>query len=140
MLSAITIYKTQLRNQNEHMDLTLHLYKLLTLDWICNPCRFEIVLALSNKHQRQRASFQNKSFLNKIDVILCGYMTDVYGVYPVERIVTGIITEDPEICFSSEEVDSRIIPHIGRACQEEIKRVVVISNNTDVVIYSLAYH
>ena len=67
-------------------------------------------------------------------------MTDVYGVYPVERIVAGIITEDPEICFSSEEADSRIIPHIGRACQEEIKRVVVISNNADVVIYSLAYH
>ena len=49
----------------------------------------------SKKHQLQLASrkfFQNKSFLNEMDVILSGYMTDAYGVYPGERIVTGVVT------------------------------------------------
>ena len=49
----------------------------------------------SKKHQLQLASrkfFQNRSFLNEMDVILSGYMTDAYGVYPGERIVTGVVT------------------------------------------------
>ena len=97
----------------------------------------------SNKHQIQLASrkmFRNKSFMNEIDVILSGYMTDAYGVYPGVRIVAGVVTEDSELCFSIGEVDSRIIPHIAIAYQEEIKRVVLMSNDTDVVIYSLAYN
>ena len=97
----------------------------------------------SNKHQIQLASrkmFQNKSFMNEIDVILSGYMTDAYSVYPGARIVAGVVTEVSELCFSIEEVDSRIIPHIAIAYQEEIKRVVLMSNDTDVVIYSLAYN
>ena len=53
----------------------------------------------SIKHQLQLASrknFQNKSFLNKIDMILNGYMTNVY----VDRMMMiGVITKDPELCF-----------------------------------------
>ena len=97
----------------------------------------------SNKHQLQIASrkfSQNKSFLNEIDVILSGYMTDAYGLYPGECIVAGVVTKDPDLCCSIEEADSRIIPHIAISCQEEIKTVVVMSNDTDVVIYSLGYH
>ena len=44
--------------------------------------------SVSNKHQLQLASrkfFQNKSFLKEIDVILSGYMTDGYSVYPGEQ-------------------------------------------------------
>ena len=67
-------------------------------------------------------------------------MTDVYSVYPGEHIVAGVVTEDPELCFSIEEADSRIIPQITKACQNEVKRIVVMSNNTDVVICSLVYH
>ena len=79
-----------------------------------------------NKHQLQIASrkfFQNKSFLSKIDVILSGYITDAYGVYPGERIATGVVTEDPELSLSIEEADSRTIPDIAIACHEEIKRM-----------------
>ena len=97
----------------------------------------------SIKHQLQIASrkfFRSKSFLSKIDVILSGYMTDAYGVYPGERIEAGVVIEDPELSFSIEEADSRIISHIAITCQEEIKRIVVMSNDTDVVIYSLVYH
>ena len=73
----------------------------------------------SNKHQLQivlRKCFQNKSFLRKIDVILSGYMTDAHDVYPGERIVAEVVTKDPELSFSIEEADSRIIPPIAIAC------------------------
>ena len=87
----------------------------------------------SIKHLLQLASrkiFQNKSFLNKIDMILNGYMTDVY----VDRMMMiGVITKDPELCFSIKEADSRIIPHIAIACQEETERVVAMLNAFDVV-------
>ena len=76
----------------------------------------------SNKHQLQVASrkiSQNKSFLKEIDVILGGYMmNDAYGVYPGECIMAGVVIGDPELNFPTEEADSRIIPHIAKACQE----------------------
>ena len=97
----------------------------------------------SNEHQFQVASrkfLQNKSFLKEIDVIFSGYMVDIYGVSPWGRIVAGVVIEDPELCFSTEQADSGIIPHIAEACQEEVKTVVFVPNNTSVVIYSLPYH
>ena len=66
-------------------------------------------------------------------------MSISYGVCPGKRIVAGVVIEDPELHFSTEGADSRIIPHIAKACQEEVKRVVVIPSNTSVVIYSLVY-
>ena len=73
-------------------------------------------------------------------MILNGYMTDAYGVYPGEPIVAGLVTEDPNLCFLVKEIASRIIPHFAIACQEETKSIVFMSNDTDVFIYSLAYH
>ena len=67
-------------------------------------------------------------------------MSDAYGVYPAECIMAGVVIEDPELNFSTEEADSRIIPHIAKACQELVKKVAVMPNDTIVVIYSLAYH
>ena len=68
------------------------------------------------------------------------HLTDAYGIYPGECIFAGIVTEYPELCFSIEEADSRIIPHISIVCQEKIKRVVFMSNNTNFITYSLEYH
>ena len=45
--------------------------------------------------------------------------------------MTGAVTEDPELCFPLKEADSKIIHHI---------RVIVMSNDTDIAIYSLANH
>ena len=47
---------------------------------------------------------------------LSGYMTDAHDVYPGERIVAEVVTKDPELSFSIEEADSRIIPPIAIAC------------------------
>ena len=67
-------------------------------------------------------------------------MSDAYGAYPGECIIAWVVREDLELYFSTEEADSRIIPHIAKACQEEVKRVVVIPSDTIVAIYSSAYH
>ena len=125
MLSMIVILKIQLRNQNDHIDLTLHLYIVdLGLESV-NPVDLKsFCSSVSDKHQFQVASrkfLQNKSFLDNMDVIISRYMTEAYGVYPGECSMAGAVTEDPELCFSIEE-----------ACQKEVKRVVVI--------YSLVYH
>ena len=34
-------------------------------------------------------------------------MNEAYGVYPAEHIVAGVVIEDPELCFSTEEADSK---------------------------------
>ena len=62
-------------------------------------------------------------------------MADAFGLYPGERIVAGVVTEDPDLCCSIEAAGSGIIPHIVIACHEEVKRVVVMSNDTYLVIY-----
>ena len=45
-------------------------------------------------------------------------MSNSYGVYPAERIIAGVVIENPELYFSPEEADPRIIPHIAKAYQE----------------------
>ena len=54
-------------------------------------------------------------------------MTNMYGAYPGECNVAGAVTKDPGLCFSIEGADSRIIPHIVKAYQDEVKRVVICS-------------
>lgn len=53
-------------------------------------------------------------------------MTDVYGVYLDTCIVAGTFAEDAEIYFSIKEADSRNIPHIAKACEMKVKKVVVM--------------
>ena len=65
-------------------------------------------------------------------------MTDAYGIYLGERIVAGVVTEDPELCSSIKEADSRIIPHIAKAGQEKIKWIVALPCDIDIVICNLA--
>ena len=51
--------------------------------------------SVGNVHQVQIASrnyFQNKTFLNEIDIILRKHETDPHDV-------AAIVTEDPELCF-----------------------------------------
>ena len=43
-------------------------------------------------------------------------MSDAYGIYPGERIISGVVIVDLELYLSTEEADSRMIPHIAKAC------------------------
>ena len=51
-----------------------------------------------------------------------------------ESIVSGVVKDDTELCFLIKVADSRIIPHIVKVCQKEVKKVAVMSNDTNVVI------
>ena len=51
----------------------------------------------STSNKVASTNFLQKSFLKEIDVILSGYMIDVYGVYLDQRIVAGVVIEDPEL-------------------------------------------
>lgn len=55
-------------------------------------------------------------------VVDLGLESDVYCVYPGERIMAGVVTEDPELCFSIKEPGFGIIVHIPKACQKDVKR------------------
>ena len=64
-------------------------------------------------------------------------MTDAYDVYYGECILAGEVTEDPDLCFSIEEADSKIMSNIAKICQREVKRIFFMSNDTDFLVYSL---
>ena len=49
-----------------------------------------------------------------------------------------IIERDDLNCIE-EEVDSRIVLHIACAAKEDFKQLLVLSNDTDVVMYYLDY-
>ena len=71
---------------------------------------------------------------------MSGYITDAIGRHPAERIVHGVVKEVPELLSGIEEADLRIIPHTANAIQAGIKRAVVVSSDTDVVMYTLAHY
>ncbi|KAG1682452.1 Solute carrier family 22 member 2 [Nymphon striatum] len=48
-------------------------------------------------------------------------------------------TEVPELCLDIEEADARIIPHVLHAVQHGMRRIVVLSSDTDVSILLIYY-
>ena len=49
-------------------------------------------------------------------------------------------TPRPDLDSVIEEADCRIIPHVEKAALHGIERVIVYSNDTDVVVYLLCYN
>ena len=58
---------------------------------------------------------------------------------PCVELCEGNKQACPELNSNIEEADSRIIPHIEKAVKRGTRRVIVHSNDTDVVIYLLYY-
>ncbi len=51
----------------------------------------------------------------------------------------GLISHNPILNVSIEEADARIMIHIKNAVQSGMKRIVVISNDTDVLVLCLHF-
>ena len=82
----------------------------------------------STSNKVASTNFLQKSFLKEIDVILSGYMIDVYGVYLDQRIVAGVVIEDPELWRSyCRSIKSK-------------QKGLLLPTNTSVAIFSLEYH
>ena len=96
----------------------------------------------TNKYQLQTISreyFTKKSLECNQDIILSGYVTDAEGEHNAIAVINGSVMPKSELNSFIEEADSRMIPHIAKAGEEQHERVLVMSNDTDVVIYNLAY-
>ena len=114
----------------------------------CHPLKF-VNLSLnsfipyrSNKENLQLLSrdfFASKSEENHLNIVLSGYLKDDSGVEACVQFKDGICFHRPDFNSELEEADVRIVPHISKAIENGCKRVVVLSNDTDVVILLLNY-
>ena len=96
-----------------------------------------------NKHNLQTLSreyFIGKAKENKeITVVLSSYVTDENGIECRIMVKNGVTSEKQNVDSSLKEADYRIIPHVANASKNGYKRIVVASNDSDVVIYALSY-
>ena len=85
-----------------------------------------------------RTFFQQKSIGSCTKIVLSGFVSD-------ERISHGLEYKNGELLprldlsSSIEEADGRIIPHIAKAIESGCKRIIVHSNDADVLTFIL-YH
>ena len=68
-------------------------------------------------------------------IVLSGYVNDSDEVMPCVEFCEGNQQTCPELDSTIKEADSRIIPHTEKAVNSGIRRVVVHSNDIDVVVY-----
>ena len=71
--------------------------------------------------------------------MLSGYVTDENGIESCIMVKNGVTSEKQNVDSSLKEADYRIIPHVANASKNGYKRIVVASNDSDVVIYALSY-
>ena len=72
--------------------------------------------------------------------VLSGYVQSDNEVKVCDKVAgDGSITDVPNLKSVLEEADLRLIPHISKAIDENYRRVVVVSNDTDVVALILYY-
>jgi hypothetical protein len=97
----------------------------------------------TNKEKLQilsRNFFINKAKESGKNVVLSGYVTDKEGICSALEIRNQDITHRHDLDCMAEEADCRLILHIAKAGEEHFTRILVLSNDTDVVIYNLAYY
>ena len=93
-----------------------------------------------NMQLMSRVMFASKAAGAPFTLVLSGYVTDSDGAADCVAIENGVLSVRPELHSSIEEADCRLIPHVHNAVQCQSKRVLILSNDTDVVLYTLAYH
>ena len=74
-----------------------------------------------------------------IKFVLSGYVTDANGVQNCTEVSTGVTTVRYDLNSNTEEADCRMVPHIAKAAENGVERVVVLSNDTDVVMLMVHY-
>ena len=73
------------------------------------------------------------------NVILSDYVTDKNGVCNAQKLINDEIIERDDLNCIEEEADSRIVLHTACAAKKDFRQFLVLSNDTDVVMYNLAY-
>ena len=96
----------------------------------------------TNKENLQllsREFFASKSKEKCLNIILSGYVTDDRGIEGCVEFRDGNQLKRQDLDSELEEADVRIVPHIAKAVLNGRKRIVVLSNDTDVFILLLYY-
>ena len=78
-----------------------------------------------------------KNFFQRI--VLRGYVTDGEGTRPCFECINGHLSQCNDSETNVEIADRRLVGHIGQPLITGITRIVVFSNETDVVMFFL-YH
>ena len=73
------------------------------------------------------------------NAILSGYVTDKDGICNAQKLINDEIIERDDLNCIEEEADSRIVLHTACAAKKDFRQFLVLSNDTDVVMYNLAY-
>ena len=71
--------------------------------------------------------------------MLSGYLTDENVIESCIKMGNGVASAKQDLDSSLEEADCRIILHVADASGNGCKRIVIASNDSDVVIYALSY-
>ena len=97
----------------------------------------------NNKEKLQKLSrdyFKEIAVQNDMGFVLSGYVQSDNEVKVCDKVAgDGSITDVPNLKSVLEEADLRLIPHISKAIDENYRRVVVVSSDTDVVALILYY-
>ena len=96
----------------------------------------------SNKEAIQEISrdfFKSFSRNSCCCIVLSGYVTDTESIKSCIELYQGDIQICPDLDSTIEEPDSRIIPHVQKAIMRGVKRIIVHSDDTDVLVYLLDY-
>ena len=86
-----------------------------------------------------REFFQEKTQEKNHTAVLSGYATDGGGMQECVMLKAGIITPVENLKSSVEEADTRLIQHLIEAAKYKSEKVIVMSNDTDVVVYCFTY-
>ena len=93
-----------------------------------------------NKEKLQilsREFFQEKTQEKNHTIVLSGYATNGGGMQDCAMLKAGIITPVENLKSSAEEADVRLMQHLIEAAIYKSEKVIVMSNDTDVVVYCL---
>ena len=73
------------------------------------------------------------------NIILSDYVTDQNGDCNAQKLMNNEIIERDDLKYIEKEVFSRIVLHTASAANKDLKQFLVLSNDTDVGMYNLAY-
>ena len=99
----------------------------------------------SSKNKSNLQILSREHFIDKykensdVTVVLSGYITDGNGIESCIKIRNGVASAKQDLDSSLEEADWRIILHVADASDGGCKRILIASNDSDVVIYALSY-
>ena len=100
--------------------------------WACGKIKVAIQEILSDFFKSVSSKRQHRT-------VLSGYITDSEGMKPFIELYQGDLQTCLDLNSMIEETNSCIIPHIQKAVMRGVRRVIVHSNDTYIVVYLLYY-